>query len=193
MSVEHDFLEGKKAALKKLDKACDIEEVDKGILPILNIINLSNDYFTSSSCFGRIVILEIPNIGDKKNAKFLGKWHREIKYFELVDSLKKAKKGQIWLLAQSPVIHIIAKTPELADRLLKISVSCGFKNSGLKSIGLKNVVEICSTERLDVPIGNNGMLFCNEDHLKLIISISNEIIRKSSMKLKKLEKEIKKI
>ena len=72
MNVEQDFNEGKKSAIKKLEKAHDAGEVDKGILPILNIINKSENYYTSSSCFGRIVVLEIPDIGDKKNAEFLG-------------------------------------------------------------------------------------------------------------------------
>ena len=193
MNLEQDFLEGKKSALKKLEKACSSGEVDSGILPILDIINRTDDYFTSSSCFGRIVVLEIPIIGDKKNANFLGKWHREVNYDELVNSIKRGNTGQIWLLSQSPVIHIISKTPESADRLLKTAVSSGFKHSGLKSFGKKNVVEICSTERLDAPIGKDGIVFCNEDHLRLLLDISNEIIKKSTQKLKRLEKSLKEL
>ena len=49
----------------------------------MNIINKSDDYYTSSSCSGRIVLIELPEIGDKKEAKFLGKWHREILRNEL--------------------------------------------------------------------------------------------------------------
>jgi len=193
MNLDQDFSEGKKRALQKLEKACSSGEVDSGILPILNIINKTDDHFTSSSCFGRIVVLEIPVIGDKKNAKFLGKWHREVNYNELFGSIKKAKAGQIWLLSQSPVVHIISKTPESADRLLKTAISSGFKHSGLKSFGKKNVVEICSTERLDAPIGRDGKVFCNEDHLKLLLDISNEIIKKSIQKLKRLEKSLKEL
>jgi tRNA wybutosine-synthesizing protein 3 len=193
MNLEQDFLEGKKSALKKLEKACSSGEVDSGILAILDIINRTDDHFTSSSCFGRIVVLEIPVIGDKKNANFLGKWHREVNYDELVNSIKRGKAGQIWLLSQSPVIHIISKTPESADRLLKTAISSGFKHSGLKSFGKKNVVEICSTERLDAPIGKDGIVFCNEYHLKLLLDISNEIIKKSTKKLKRLEKSLKEL
>jgi len=193
MNVDQDFIEGKKSAIKKLEKALNKGEVDKGILPILKIINESEKYFTSSSCFGRTVLLEIPSIGDKQNAKFLGKWHRIIELNEISESAKYAKTGQIWLLSQSPVIHIIAKTPEAADRLLKIAISCGFKHSGMKSFGKKNVVEVCSTERLDVPIGEDGKLFCNDDHLRLMVNISNEIIKKSTLKLKKFEEKLKEI
>jgi len=193
MNIERDFLEGKKSALTKLQKAQNEKKVDKGILPILNIINASDDYYTSSSCYGRIVLLEIPNIGDKKAAKFLGKWHRTIDVNELLDASKKARYGQIWLLSQSPIIHINTKTNEAADRLLKTAIACGFKNSGIKSLGRKIVVEVCSTERFDAPVGKDGVLFCNNEHLELLTDISNEILKKSTQKLKKFEKNLGKV
>lgn len=192
MNIEQDFLEGKKSAISKLNKAKKENKVDKGILSILDIINGSEKYYTSSSCYGRIVVLEIPNIGNKKEARFLGKWHRAIDIEELISAIKKAKIGQIWLLSQSPIIHITAKTNDAADRILKTAIACGFKNSGIKSFKRKIVVEICSTERLDVPIGSDGVLFSKKEHLELLTNISNEIINKSRKKLDKFEKQLKK-
>lgn len=193
MNIEKDFLEGKKSAFAKLQKAQKEGKVDEGILPILFIINESDDYYATSSCYGRIVLLEIPNIGDKKAAKFLGKWHRTIDVDELFDAARKAKLGQIWLLAQSPIIHVTTKTKEAADMLLKTAVACSFKHSGLKSLGKKIVVEVCSTERFDVPVGKDGVLFCNRKHLELLTDISNEILKKSTQKLQKFEKNLGKV
>ena len=193
MSQEKDFLDGKKVALEKLMKAINSDQVDPGIQPILDIINKSGKYYTSSSCFGRIVLLEIPSIGDKREAKFLGKWHREIEVDEVLSAKKNAKDGQLWLLAQSPIIHITAKSDNAADKILKTAISSGFKNSGLKSLGKRIVVEILSTERLDAPIGKNGKLFCNNEHLNLLVNISNEVMHKSTLKLKKLEDNLRKV
>lgn len=192
MTNEKEFLDAKEIALKKLEKACNKDEVDEDIRTLLSLINGSEDYYTSSSCAGRIVLLEIPSIGDKKEAVFLGKWHREIDSSELISAAKKSKKGMIWLLAQAPILHLGVKTTSAADELLKTAISCGFKDSGLKSLGKKIVVEVCSTERLDAPIGKDGVLFCNDDHLKLMVNISNEVIRKSSVKLKKFEEKLRK-
>jgi len=192
MNVKKDFLNGKKSALAKFQLAKKENKVDLGIQSILDIINESENYYTSSSCFGRIVLLEIPNIGDKKEAKFLGKWHRTIKVNELFSAVKNAKKGQLWLLSQSPIIHIVVKTNNAADKLLKTAIACSFKNSNLKSLSKKIVVEVCSTERLDAPVGKDGVLFCNKDHLELLVDISNEIIKKSTLKLKKLEEKLRK-
>jgi len=192
MSKEKDFLDGKKSALEKLTKAISANQVDSGILPILDIINNSDKYYTTSSCFGRIVILEIPTIGNKKEAKSLGKWHRTIEINELLSATKNAKDGQLWILSQSPIIHIAASSYNAAEKILKTAISCGFKNSGLKSLGRRIVIEILSTERLDAPIGKNGKLFCNNEHLDLLVKISNEIMGKSTLKLSKLEKNLRK-
>ena len=183
MMAEKEFLDAKEKALKSLEKACNEKKVDEGILPILSLINNFKEYYTSTSCAGRIVLLEIPNIGDKKNAKFLGKWHRIIEPDEIKVAAKKAKKGLLWLLAQSPIIHIGSNTNEMADNMVKTAISCGFKNSGVKSIGKKIIVEVCSTERLDAPIGRDGSLFCDEEYLQLLAEISNEVFEKSKDKL----------
>jgi tRNA wybutosine-synthesizing protein 3 len=192
MNTERNFLTGKHNAILKLKKAKEENKVDYGIQSILDIINEYNQYYTSSSCFGRIVLLEIPSIGDKKEAKFLGKWHRMIDIDDLINGSRNAKTGQIWFLSQSPIIHVVAKSNDDAEKLLKNAIACGFKNSGLKSLGKKIVVEVCSTERLDAPIGDNGIIFCKDDHLELLVKTSNEIMNKSTLKLQKLEQKLKK-
>jgi len=75
---------------------------------------------------------------------------------------------------------------------LKTAISSGFKNSGLKSLGRKIVIEICSTERLDAPVGKNGKLFCNEEYLHLLVEIANDVIDRSNLKLNRLKNELKK-
>ena len=192
MTADKDFLKGKEKALESLKEAKGEDKVDQGILPIINIINASEDYYTSSSCFGRIVLLEIPGIGDKKHAKWLGKWHKAIEPKEVLSAVKSAKTGQLWLLAQPPIIHITAKTNTAADKILKTAISSGFKNSGLKSIGRKIVVEVCSTERLDAPIGRDATLFCNQEYLQLLVNIANEVMEKSTVKLHRFEQKIRK-
>jgi tRNA wybutosine-synthesizing protein 3 len=192
MSFEKEFLYSKEKALESLIEAKIHNKVDKKIISILYLINNSTEFYTSSSCAGRIVLLEIPKIGDKRNAKFVGIWHRIIKSKDLLSSLKNAKTGLLWILAQPPILHISAKTISSADSLIKIANASGFKNSSFKSIDKNIVVEICSTERLDAPIGKNGILFCNKDYLNLLIKIANEVILKSNLKLNRFKKELKK-
>ena len=191
--VKKEFLDAKEKALISLEKACTEKKADKEILPILILINDSEECYTSSSCAGRIVLLEIPKIGDKKKARFLGKWHRIIEPNELEIAAKKAKNGLLWLIAQSPIIHIVTYTGEMADKIVKTAIASGFKNSGMKSIGRKIVVEVCSTERLDAPIGKDGILFCEKEYSQLLTDISNEVIKKAMDKLLRFENKLRNI
>lgn len=190
MNEIYNFLNSKEKALNKLNNAENENKIDEDIKNILKIINSDDNYFTSSSCSGRIVIIELPSLGNKKEAKFLGKWHRKVKFSEIEFAIKLATNGMIWILAQSPILHVIAKSNVSADKLIKIAISSGFKNSGVKSYYDNIVIEICSTERLDSPIGKNGKLFCNEEHLKLITDISNHIIVRSRKKIGKFERNL---
>jgi len=192
MATEKEFLDSKENALESLRIAKIDNKVDRKILPILYLINDSDYFYTSSSCAGRIVLLEIPKIGDKKNAKFVGVWHRKIKSKDVLSAVKNAKTGLLWILAQPPIIHVSAKSNVAADKFVKIANASGFKNSSFKSIDKNIVVEVCSTERLDAPIGKDGILFCEDEYLKLLVDIANEVIIKSNFKLNRLKSELKK-
>ncbi len=165
MKKDIDFYKNKKQILEKLKNAKKENLVDKGIIPLIDIINSNNNYYTSSSCYGRIVVLELPDLGDKKNAVFLGKWHKEIKPEDVFLALdKSSNKGQLWFLAQSPIIHVHSININSADQLVKIAVNCGFKHSSFKTSKKNIIVEIVSTERIDAPIGLNGELYCDKNY-----------------------------
>jgi len=188
MIKEKDFTKNKKQTLEKLEIAKKEKLVDEGIIPIIDILNSNENYYTSSSCYGRIVLLELPDLGDKKNAEFLGKWHRKIKTEDVFLALEKSSgKGQLWFLAQSPIIHIYAKNIESADKLVKIAVTCGFKNTGFKTSEKNIIIEIASTERIDAPIGLNGKLYCDKKYIFLLVDIANKVFKKSLLKLEKLK------
>lgn len=185
-----EYVDAKENALNALKKAYSAKKVDDGISQILGQINALNGFYTSSSCAGRIVLLQIPSLGDKRRASFLGVWHRKIEPEEVVTSATKATTGLLWLLAQSPIIHLGAETLDGANTMVKTAISCGFKNSAVKSTGKKIIIEVASTERLDAPIGRDGLLFCDKQYLDLLVEISNEIIERSQEKLGRLAKKL---
>jgi len=180
------FIQAKEHAMQKLQQAIESNQVDTTIIPVLTKINRYPNYFTTSSCAGRIQLMELPQIGDKKNAKILGKWHKTITPTILTNAISTASKGMIWMLAQSPIIHITTTNYQDADILLKKAIQAGFKNSGIKPQGKQIHLEICSTERLDAPIGSDGALFGSSDYINLLVKISNNIIIKSINKIEQL-------
>ena len=184
------FEEQKKRALEKLR----IGGADEEVAGIIEKINSFEGFFTTSSCSGRIVLISIPEIGAKRAAKFIGKWHRPpVSREEVQEAIKlKGREGiteerEIWLLSQSPILHVACRDLEKAKALLRIAIESGFKYSGIKAISKdgKVVVEIVSTERMDVPLGKDGVMFCSEGYMDFILSKANFMLERGKEKLKR--------
>ena len=182
---------------KQKDRALErlrLRGADEEIVPIISEINSFEGFFTTSSCSGRIVLISIPEIGAKRAAKFIGKWHRPpVCREEVQEAIKlKGREGitegrEIWLLSQSPILHVACRDLEKAKALLRIAIESGFKYSGIKAISKdgKVVVEIVSTERMDVPLGKDGVMFCSEAYIDFILSKANFMLERGKGKLKR--------
>ncbi|WP_297506470.1 hypothetical protein [Thermococcus sp.] len=188
---EKNFEEQKARAMEGLRKALAEDKVDHDIIPLLEKINALDNYFTTSSCSGRISVMEMPHFGDKLNSLWLGKWHREVTVEEVLEAIGRHNSGQLWFLVRGPILHVAARTMEDAVKLLNLAIGIGFKYSNIKSVSHKKLlVEIRSTERMDVPLGENGELWVDEEYIEKIVDLANAQLRRFKGKLKRLEEEI---
>lgn len=180
------FESQKKRALERLR----IQGADEEVAVILQKINSLDDFFTTSSCSGRIALICLPEIGAKREATFIGKWHRPVKKEEVLAAMNDAtssRKGDLWLITQSPIVHVACKSLDKAEALLRIAIGSGFKYSGIKAIAkddLKVMVEMMSTERMDVPLASDGRIFYSEAYLDFIVSKANFMLARGKEKLK---------
>ncbi len=179
-------------AIKKYETAKNNGEVDKDIIPLLDKINSLSEYYTTSSCSGRIAIMEIPDIGDKKGSSFLGKWHREIDYEEVKKAIKKYNKGYLYFFVQSSIYHVVAQNTDAAERLIQLAKNCGFKYSSIRVIKDQGIlVEILGTEHIQIPMGLNGKIkICEEDILLFFTDIANTVLKRVKSKNRCLEEKI---
>ncbi|WP_457741461.1 tRNA(Phe) 7-((3-amino-3-carboxypropyl)-4-demethylwyosine(37)-N(4))-methyltransferase Taw3 [Thermococcus sp.] len=189
-----NFDEQKAKAMEGLRKALEAGKVDRDIITLLEKINSMENYFTTSSCSGRISVMEMPHFGDKVNSVWLGKWHREVSFEEVLGAIGRHRKGQLWFLVRSPILHVSARTMEDAVKLLNLTIGLGFKYSNIKSVSHKKLlVEIRSTERMDVPLGKNGELWVSNEYIARIVGIANSQVRRFKRKLKRLEEEVERL
>lgn len=164
-------------------------EIDRDIIKLLELINSFENYVTLSSCSGRIAVMDIPEVGDKLNAEFLGKWHREVEA-EMVERCAVKCKNWAWLIQYPPIIHVACSSFEDAERIMNVANESGFRRSGL--ISLKNrVVEIASLERVELPIAFSGKLLISRDYLNSVVKFANFKLRKGKEKLERLYALIK--
>lgn len=189
-----NFDEQKEKAMGSLRQALVEGKVDEDIIPLLEKINALENYFTTSSCSGRISVMEMPHFGDKVNSVWLGKWHREVSVGEVLEAIERHRKGQLWFLVRSPILHVGARTLDDAVKLLNLAIGLGFKYSNIKSVSHKKLlIEIRSTERMDVPLGADGELWVSENYIERIVNIANDQLRRFKGKLKRLEEEVERL
>jgi len=176
------FENQKKVFLKRLDKSKK-GSIDKPIIPLINKINKNPNYYTTSSCSGRIV-LYLP--GKKSELKWLFVSHNSI---TLKDIQINIPQKDIWFKQEPFILHVSCKDLESAQKLLNKARAVGFKRSGIQSIR-KNIVEISATEHLNLPLFKKGNILIDETYLKLIIQEANNNLKQTKAKIKRFKNDI---
>ena len=180
-----NFDNEKKQCLLKLDKSKK-GNIDEQILPLINLINKHPDFYSTSSCAGRIMLIKPSKI--KHDAEWLFSSHDIIEYSDLEPYLDKLPQETIYLRMEPPIIHIVARNLDSGDTLLKTANNAGFRRSCILSIKKRIVIEIMIPEKLDAPIAENNTLLVTEDYLKILIREANERLEKTRKKIKKIIK-----
>lgn len=183
------FLQRKEAILSKSDKS-SIGGWDKKIKSLCDKINKSRDFYTTSSCAGRVVLMVEQ---DKKSPNlFVKVWHDKIQFSDLKNALsdfiaKKDKKSIKFKLEQ-PIIHIACRDIELASELLEKAKHVGFKRSGILTVGKNVILELNSTEKLEFPIIKERKVLVDDLFLKIIVKMSNDKLQRGWNKIVNFKK-----
>lgn len=182
------FQQRKNDVLSKSDKS-SIGKWDKKILKLCKKINSLENYYTTSSCSGRILVMQdkekkAPNLFELIS-------HNTIDYENFMKSLPKKFYNLNFKFKQEPLIlHIMCKDLESAKKLLKSAQLSGWKRSGIIFAEKRIAVELLSTEKLEFPLVYDGELLVNEKFLKIVLKKANENLKRGWKKIQSLEKII---
>ncbi|HIH78250.1 MAG TPA: hypothetical protein HA341_04940 [Halobacteria archaeon] len=176
----------KKEVSTKFDESLRKGLIDEKILPTLNLINGLPWYYTVSSCSGRVIILDLPEVGDKKNAVFRGRWHRRVEKDEVLDAIDECTK-EGWFILNPPIIHVISGEMDNAEEILSVAIKSGFKRSGIKSIKIgKITVEINSTEVMETIVSKNGYILADDRYIGTLVEYANIKFDRFQKKIERL-------
>ena len=183
------FLRRKKNQLEKADKSLK-QSWDKPILKLCNKINKIDDYYTTSSCSGRILL--IIDSKEKHDDLFVFVSHSAITISELKKAIEAAiKTRKLIYFKQDPcILHIACRSLEDAQKIHDLAKLAGWKRCGIIASKDRYVVELNATERIEFPIINQGNILVDDDFLKLVIEEANKKLKSSWEKIDKLEKII---
>jgi len=188
-----DFAHEKSNALRKIDKSSK-KSIDKQIKSLVAEINKLSNFYTTSSCSGRFVIVK--ELGKKIKNAILLSYHSPPKLEVLLKDLRKileSNKQPLFFKYEPSILHVVASSTEKAARFVEIARQLGFKKSGFY-FGRKRkrpVIELISTETLALPIAKNGKLLVGEKYLSLVLNFAKKLHNKNNTKIKKLFAKLK--
>ena len=186
----NNFLKQKTNFLKKIDKSKK-KSIDKEIILLIKSINKKQNYYTTSSCSGRIVILKkVPQ--KKKGTKWLYSTHEKADFRELKDSLKTIPKQELWFRQEPLILHICCRTMDDAKKLLNAARTI-FKRAGIITLNKKIIIEIIGTEFIHTIISRNKRLLLNDSYLKELVTEANKNLKINSININKFHNLIRKI
>ncbi|OIO64437.1 hypothetical protein COY28_01215 [Candidatus Woesearchaeota archaeon CG_4_10_14_0_2_um_filter_57_5] len=180
--------------------------VDDGVKGIIALLNAHDDYYTTSSCAGRITLLVVPRTGRKCDASWLYVSHDPADADAVIAAMPPPPNrtgtadnsiagidGDVWLRQESAILHVAVRTMEVANALLIVGRRAGFKHSGVMAMDKRIMVEIMGIDRLEAPVLINGTRVASDDYLRTLVSAANAKLERNAQRLARLEQELRTI
>jgi len=186
-----DFQYSKTKQLGKSDKS-SIGSWDSTIKSLCEKINRRKNFYTTSSCGGRVVLLKS---SDKKiRDAFLFRTHSLVNFSELKKALVdvgKKYKGLVEFQQTSCILHVACASVEDAFSLVNKAKEAGWKRSGLMSSSCeRSMVELHSTESISFPIMVSGKILVDDEFLKIVVKEANSKLKRTWKKIERLKRGV---
>ncbi|OYT36559.1 hypothetical protein B6U91_00985 [Candidatus Pacearchaeota archaeon ex4484_71] len=166
---------------------------DKKIVPLCERINELKNYYTTSSCSGRILLIRD---SVKKTYGLFLKVHHDVLSFEsfkedLVEISKIETKNVVNFKQEPCALHVACRTLEDAQKLVDVARSVGWKKSGIISSSKRFVVEMFGSSKLEFPLLKEGKILAEDIFLREVLSRANINLEKSWEEINLLFEKIK--
>jgi len=175
----------KQNALTKDDKS-DEQKLDERIAKLCEEINKLDNYFTTSSCAGRITLNR--NSMNKVRDAFIYKTHNHGKLKTILEAVHSSKDDIIYFRQEPCALHVACKTLDDAVSLLQKAKDSGWKRSGIFSTnGQKFTCELVSTEWIVAPLKLGGHMLVSDPYIIALISEANLKLSRTWEKIERLK------
>ncbi len=185
------FIKEKADFLSKTDKSKK-GNIDKGALKLVNIINSKADYYTTSSCAGRIVLLEKFS-KNKNECRWLLVKHSKVSAKEILAiSESYNKKNDVWFKQEPLILHVRCKDLSAAQKFLEIARKV-FKRAGIISLNQRKImIEVIGNERIETIVANRNITI-DKNYLEELVEYANKNFSENKKKIERLITSIAKI
>lgn len=173
--------------------------IDEPIRPLVELINRDEFYYTTSTCSGRISLIEKPRDDSaiKKGGNFLLNCHEELEYDTFYKSINEFREKNLeelclWLKFEPFIMHVQCFDLDKAHTFLTLALSSGCRNSGI-TLGKseKFLVAVRSTSFMEIPLHCGGQFELDQDYLRFLHLECNRRMRTNLIKLGKFESTVR--
>ncbi len=173
-------------AYRRFVEDIEIGYVDRDIINLVETIFKKKTVFSTSSCSGRITIVDAMFPWLREESFIVFKKHEPLSPLEILEFIdKNTPTYRFWLIVSGPIIHLNALTLESAIKILSIARESGFKHSGIISISENGIgIEIISGVWTSFLLVDKKTLVVTDIHR--IVGIANDILREGKTRLQKL-------
>ncbi|KAI9483771.1 MAG: methyltransferase TYW3-domain-containing protein [Benjaminiella poitrasii] len=230
MSINAEFNSRKEQVVSSLVEYVDPERRDKSpkgfidapILDLMHIINQHPDYYTTSSCSGRVAIYQegVQVHDDKEETTTKGgiwlyvthdpvsvpainkeEWivqllfggHQPVVFDDHYSDI--LDRQLIYFKFEPLILHIEASSQQKAMHLVSLANQIGYQNSGITP-SRRHMLAIRSTLKIDTPIAyvKDGTIHClvKPSFLILLFEMSNQKFEQNIQRMKVFEDAMKK-
>ncbi|MEM1873498.1 MAG: hypothetical protein QXS85_04485 [Acidilobaceae archaeon] len=165
--------------------------LDPGAEALIEALNKPPLLLTTSSCIGRITVVEGEEHWSRRRARVVYKTHDPITVEEVSRVLRRGFES-LWLKVSGPIVHFRTLRLSCAFYALSAARRHGFKHSGVvsKHPRLGYAFEVMSSVQMIAPLRLRGVDLVSEEALELLVSESNALLEKSRRRLDALAREL---
>ncbi|XP_065192335.1 tRNA wybutosine-synthesizing protein 3 homolog [Sycon ciliatum] len=185
------FARAKEQCLSQVDRSKK-GSIDEPVAEVVDTLNASDHFFTTSSCSGRVAIFwqgeEDVGCGRRKEGKWLYVSHDPVIPADVVAAVVSCpEQGDAWLKFEPMVLHVQCQSLEAAQKLLVTSLGSGFRNSGIV-LGRKQryIMAVRSTHGMDVPLVISGKRRVSEEYVNLLCDLANDKMSENVQRIDRL-------
>ena len=191
LSEKSRFVMTKKHHKETYEEAKAIGRMDNDFIPLCDYIVKTKNYFTSSSCAGRIALIGLSEEETKQESAFYRKWHRTVKESEVLEAVHEFKGAVLWFKQEPLILHLGTDNLENSKQVLTLCEKVGIKRAGIKvAKDGKFIVEILGTQNVNAPI-KEGKIVASDEYVKYLVKKGNEKFKKNQDLIEKLYNEAK--
>lgn len=173
--------------------------VDEPIVDLIEFLNSMEQYYTTSSCSGRISLFALPISTSILKGEWLLSEHRRVSLKETIEALESADSAiaSVSLKFEPFILAIDCISIDAATKMLHIARDVsGFRDSGItlstgSTVEKRIILTVRCPVRMDTPVLQRGVFDISPDQLKFLVQFANNKFDENAKRIERFFNDLR--